>query len=145
MVMVKVREVSRSPLRRPKLSSGDTNAVADCNALRTSVSGALTETPSSGGEISSPERERAFTSVDSVFQEAGVVAHFQKNTEIYAEADPSEYVYQLHSGAARAFKFLTNGRRQIGAFHFPAKCLVLKTVRFTVWALKPFVALRSAS
>ena len=49
-----------------------------------------------------------------------------KNTEIYAETEPSEYVYQLHSGAVRTFKFLTNGRRQIGAFHFQGEMFGLE-------------------
>ena len=78
MVMVKGREVSRSPPRRPRLSSEGTKAIDNCNALRRSVSGAPAETPSSGGEHSSPERERAFTSVDNVFRKAGVLAHFRK-------------------------------------------------------------------
>jgi len=126
MVVVKGRELLRSPPRRPRLSSKGTIAVDNRNALRTSVSGTLAEAPSSGGEFSSPECKRAFTSVDNVFRGAGVVAHFRKNTEIYAEADPSEYFYQLHSGAVRTVKFLTNGRRQIGAFHFPGEMFGLE-------------------
>ena len=32
-------------------------------------------------------------------------------------AEPAEYVYQVIDGAARSYKLLSDGRRQIGAFH----------------------------
>lgn len=42
---------------------------------------------------------------------------YKKGTEIYGEKEPAEYVYQIRSGAARSYKLLSDGRRQIGAFH----------------------------
>ena len=42
---------------------------------------------------------------------------YKKGTEIYGEKEPAEYVYQVKSGAARTYKLLSDGRRQIGAFH----------------------------
>ena len=42
---------------------------------------------------------------------------YRKGTEIYGEKEPAEYVYQVKSGAVRSYKLLTDGRRQIGAFH----------------------------
>jgi CRP/FNR family nitrogen fixation transcriptional regulator len=42
---------------------------------------------------------------------------YAKGTEIYGEKDPAEYVYQVKMGAVRSYKLLTDGRRQIGAFH----------------------------
>jgi CRP/FNR family nitrogen fixation transcriptional regulator len=50
----------------------------------------------------------------------GVVASeftFGKDEEIYGEDEPAEYVYQVLSGAVRTYKLLSDGRRQIGAFH----------------------------
>ena len=44
---------------------------------------------------------------------------YARNTEIYGEGEPSEYVYQVISGAVRAYKILDDGRRQIGAFYLP--------------------------
>jgi CRP/FNR family transcriptional regulator, nitrogen fixation regulation protein len=38
---------------------------------------------------------------------------------IFREAAPADYVYQIKSGAVRTFKLLSDGRRQIGAFHLP--------------------------
>ncbi len=51
---------------------------------------------------------------------AGLVATefaYQKEEEIYGEDEPAEYVYQVVQGAVRTYKLLSDGRRQIGAFH----------------------------
>jgi CRP/FNR family nitrogen fixation transcriptional regulator len=51
---------------------------------------------------------------------AGLVAtefNYRKDEEIYGEDEPAEYVYQVISGAVRSYKLLSDGRRQIGAFH----------------------------
>jgi CRP/FNR family transcriptional regulator, nitrogen fixation regulation protein len=45
--------------------------------------------------------------------------NYRKEEEIYGENEPSEYVYQVVRGAVRSYKLLTDGRRQIGAFHLP--------------------------
>jgi CRP/FNR family nitrogen fixation transcriptional regulator len=42
---------------------------------------------------------------------------YKKGTEIYGEKEPAEYVYQVKKGAVRSYKMLSDGRRQIGAFH----------------------------
>src|SRR3954449_936263 len=42
---------------------------------------------------------------------------YTKGTEIYGEAEPAEYIYQVVDGAIRSYKLLSDGRRQIGAFH----------------------------
>lgn len=42
---------------------------------------------------------------------------YKKGNEIYGEKEPAEYVYQVKSGAVRSYKLLSDGRRQIGAFH----------------------------
>ena len=42
---------------------------------------------------------------------------YKKGAEIYGEKEPAEYVYQVKSGAVRSYKLLSDGRRQIGAFH----------------------------
>ena len=50
----------------------------------------------------------------------GVIATeftYRKEEEIYGEDEPSEYVYQVVRGAVRTYKLLSDGRRQIGAFH----------------------------
>ncbi|OPY99876.1 transcriptional regulator [Bradyrhizobium sacchari] len=42
---------------------------------------------------------------------------YRKGTEVYGEKEPAEYVYQVKKGAVRTYKLLSDGRRQIGAFH----------------------------
>ena len=48
----------------------------------------------------------------------GSTMSFERNGEIFAEEEPAEYLYLLVSGVVRTCKFLEDGRRQIGAFHF---------------------------
>jgi CRP/FNR family nitrogen fixation transcriptional regulator len=43
--------------------------------------------------------------------------NYKKGVEIYGEKEPAEYVYQVTSGVACTYKLLSDGRRQIGAFH----------------------------
>src|ERR1700749_2081702 len=42
---------------------------------------------------------------------------YKGGTEIFGEKEPAEYVYQVKTGAVRSYKLLSDGRRQIGAFH----------------------------
>src|SRR6476619_4671377 len=61
---------------------------------------------------------------------AGLVASeftYRKDEEIYGEDEPAEYVYQVISGAVRSYKLLSDGRRQIGAFHLPGDVFGLET------------------
>ena len=44
---------------------------------------------------------------------------YSKGTEIFGQAEAAEYIYQLLEGAVRTHKLLSDGRRQIGAFHLP--------------------------
>lgn len=61
---------------------------------------------------------------------AGLVASeftYRKEEEIYGEDEPAEYVYQVVSGAVRSYKLLSDGRRQIGAFHLPGDVFGLES------------------
>jgi CRP-like cAMP-binding protein len=49
----------------------------------------------------------------------GAPMRFARNTEIYGEDEPAEYLYQVISGAVRTYRMLDDGRRQIGAFYLP--------------------------
>src|SRR6266404_1883355 len=42
---------------------------------------------------------------------------YRKDREIFGENEPADYVYQVTTGAVRSYKLLSDGRRQIGAFH----------------------------
>ncbi|MBI5320567.1 helix-turn-helix domain-containing protein [Bradyrhizobium sp.] len=61
---------------------------------------------------------------------AGLVATeftYRKEEEIYGEDEPAEYVYQVIRGAVRTYKLLSDGRRQIGAFHLPGDVFGLES------------------
>jgi CRP/FNR family nitrogen fixation transcriptional regulator len=42
---------------------------------------------------------------------------YRRSGEIFGEGEPAKYVYQVIDGAVRSYKLLSDGRRQIGAFH----------------------------
>jgi CRP/FNR family nitrogen fixation transcriptional regulator len=42
---------------------------------------------------------------------------YSRGAEIYGETEPADYLYQVVEGAVRTHKLLSDGRRQIGAFH----------------------------
>jgi CRP/FNR family nitrogen fixation transcriptional regulator len=61
---------------------------------------------------------------------AGLIATefaYRKDEEIYGEEEPAEYVYQVIRGAVRTYKLLSDGRRQIGAFHLPGDVFGLES------------------
>jgi len=52
---------------------------------------------------------------------------YQSNEEIYGEDEPAEYIYQVLRGAVRVYKLLSDGRRQIGAFHLAGDVFGIET------------------
>jgi CRP/FNR family transcriptional regulator, nitrogen fixation regulation protein len=63
---------------------------------------------------------------------------YKRGIEIYGEKEPADYVYQVKSGAARSYKLLSDGRRQIGAFHLVGNIFGLENGsahRFTAEAI----------
>lgn len=63
---------------------------------------------------------------------------YKRRSEIYGEKEPAEYVYQVKVGAVRSYKLLSDGRRQIGAFHLAGDIFGLENGsehRFTAEAI----------
>jgi CRP/FNR family transcriptional regulator, nitrogen fixation regulation protein len=63
---------------------------------------------------------------------------FEKGTKIYGDNEPAGNVYQVKTGAVRSFKLLSDGRRQIGAFHLAGDIFGVTTEehhRFTTEAV----------
>jgi len=44
---------------------------------------------------------------------------YAQDEEIYGDGEEAEFVYKVLTGAVRTYKLLSDGRRQIGAFHLP--------------------------
>lgn len=63
---------------------------------------------------------------------------YRRGAEIFGEAEVAQYVYQVVDGAVRSYKLLSDGRRQIGAFHLVGDIFGLEnggTHRFTAEAI----------
>jgi CRP/FNR family nitrogen fixation transcriptional regulator len=59
--------------------------------------------------------------------ELGTARTMSKDEEIFAEGEWAAYFYKVISGAVRTFKLLSDGRRQIDAFHLPGDIFGLET------------------
>ncbi len=56
-------------------------------------------------------------SVAGAIEMMGAPMNFARNSEIYGEGEPADYLYQVISGTVRTSKILADGRRQIGSFY----------------------------
>jgi CRP/FNR family transcriptional regulator, nitrogen fixation regulation protein len=59
----------------------------------------------------------AFHALFASIELCGAPMHFDRNAEIYGEEESADYVYTVLQGAVRTYKVLSDGRRQINAFH----------------------------
>jgi CRP/FNR family transcriptional regulator, nitrogen fixation regulation protein len=49
----------------------------------------------------------------------GAIMSHPRNSEIFGESEPADYLYKVVSGSVRTSKIFTDGRRQIGGFYLP--------------------------
>jgi len=49
----------------------------------------------------------------------GVTMVYPRDTEIFGENEPADYLYKVLSGTVRTYKILSDGRRQVGGFYLP--------------------------
>jgi CRP/FNR family transcriptional regulator, nitrogen fixation regulation protein len=57
----------------------------------------------------------------------GATMSYPRNTEIFGEDEPSEYLYKVVGGSVRTYKILNDGRRQIGGFYLPGDVFGLES------------------
>ena len=57
----------------------------------------------------------------------GGTFRYARDEEIYGEAEEAKFIYKVVSGAVRSHKLLSDGRRQIGAFHLPGDVFGLES------------------
>jgi CRP/FNR family transcriptional regulator, nitrogen fixation regulation protein len=50
---------------------------------------------------------------------SGASMSFERNAEIFGEGESADYVYKVLSGSVRAYRVLSDGRRQVTAFYLP--------------------------
>jgi len=61
----------------------------------------------------------AANSLEQQMQLMGAVMSYPRNTEIFGEDEPADFLYKVVSGSVRTSKILSDGRRQIGGFYLP--------------------------
>ena len=72
---------------------------------------------------------------------------YKKDLQIYSAGDPANYLYHVKEGAVRTYKLLSDGRRQIDAFHLEGDFFGLTSedrhrfsaetvVKTTLWRIK---------
>jgi len=49
----------------------------------------------------------------------GATMAYPRDTEIFGENEPADYLYEVLSGTVRTYKILSDGRRQVGGFYLP--------------------------
>jgi CRP/FNR family nitrogen fixation transcriptional regulator len=85
----------------------------------------LTQTTSRASSFKQPTaalRQAPHTSKDphpGTIELMGALMPFARNSEIYGENEPADYLYKVLSGTVRSYKVLVDGRRQIGGFYLP--------------------------
>ena len=76
--------------------------------------------------IGNPVPEMSARSLGASIELIGAPMPFGRNTEIYGENEPAEYLYKVVSGSVRTYKVLNDGRRQIAAFYLPGEIFGLE-------------------
>ncbi len=51
----------------------------------------------------------------------GATMSFARNSEIFGEDEPADYLYKVISGCVRTYRILSDGRRQITGFYLPGE------------------------
>lgn len=74
-----------------------------------------------------PKRDTGSQSVGDLFGTMGIAMKFARNSEIFGESEPADYIYQVVTGAIRISKLISDGRRQIGAFYLPGDLFGLES------------------
>ena len=93
----------------------------------------LTQTTSRAGSFKQPTMalgQAARASKDlhpGTIDLMGALVPFARNSEIYGENEPADYLYKVLSGTVRTYKVLVDGRRQIGGFYLPGDMFGLET------------------
>ncbi|QUD87526.1 helix-turn-helix domain-containing protein [Phenylobacterium montanum] len=68
----------------------------------------------------------------------GFTMRFERDEEIFGEQEEADFAYKIVSGAARTFRVLSDGRRQVVGFHLPGDVFGLErgeTHRFSAEAV----------
>jgi len=88
-------------------------------AIRSSADRRFASTRIAASALGRTTGEGARDSLSETMQLMGALMSYPRNTEIFGENEPADYVYKVVSGAVRTYKILSDGRRQVGGFYLP--------------------------
>jgi CRP-like cAMP-binding protein len=75
---------------------------------------------STGRPVSAPRTGAVNAdSLGQSMQLMGAMMAYPRNTEIFGENEPADYLYKVVNGSVRTYKILNDGRRQVGGFYLP--------------------------
>ena len=72
-------------------------------------------TPAKGSRTTATNADSLSQSMDLM----GATMAYPRNSEIFGESEPADYLYKVISGSVRTYKILRDGRRQVGGFYLP--------------------------
>jgi len=73
-----------------------------------------------------PRHDAAGSSLDQTMQMMGATMSYPRNSEIFGENEPADYLYKVLSGSVRTYKILSDGRRQVGGFYLAGEIFGLE-------------------
>jgi CRP/FNR family transcriptional regulator, nitrogen fixation regulation protein len=74
-----------------------------------------------GAPISIQAAKTAHEPLNETMKLLGAVMSHSRNSEIFGEGEPADYLYKVMSGCVRTYKTLSDGRRQISGFYLPGE------------------------
>jgi len=72
-----------------------------------------------GAPPASGPTDREAGALEQTMRLMGAMMSYSRNSEIFGENEPAEYLYKVVTGSVRTYKILSDGRRQIGGFYLP--------------------------
>jgi len=94
-----------------------TQSAIRSDAFRSSTRPSRNTSPSAVGALHDSEED----ALAQTMRLMGATMSYPRNSEIFGENEPADYLYKVVSGCVRTYKILSDGRRQIGGFHLPGE------------------------
>jgi CRP/FNR family nitrogen fixation transcriptional regulator len=91
-------------------------------AMLTQIAIRVTPSTSRGPHVGGHEHHGASESNNPLVESMhlmGPVLSYKRNTEIFGEDEPADYIYKVISGSVSTYKILSDGPRQICGFYLP--------------------------
>ena len=78
--------------------------------------------------VNASRADRANTDpLSQSMQLMGAMMTYPRDTEIFGEKEPADYLYKVVSGSVRTYRILSDGRRQVGGFYLPGDIFGLES------------------